>query len=111
VTPNIHYENREIEGERLELTDNTAIYWLGPNITLRRCTVVLGVPGRWLSLVSGRLIDCTIQAIRLHRAVRQRCERPPSERNRLTRLHAPQLRGEGRVRLKSSRRQWLARAR
>ncbi|MFY0579523.1 hypothetical protein ACN28S_39410 [Cystobacter fuscus] len=64
MTPNIHYENREVDGERLELTDNTAIYWLGPNITLRRCSVVLGVPGRWLSLVSGQLIDCTIQAKR-----------------------------------------------
>jgi hypothetical protein len=61
VTPNIHYENREIEGERLELPKG-AIYWLGPNVTLRRCTLVLGVASRWLNLVSGQLIDCTIQA-------------------------------------------------
>jgi hypothetical protein len=64
VTPNIHYENQEIEGERLELTDRKAIYWLGPNVTLRRCTVVLGIAGRWLNLVSGRLLDCTIEARR-----------------------------------------------
>jgi hypothetical protein len=63
VTPNIHYENREIEGERLELPAG-AIYWLGPNVTLRRCTLVIGVASRWLSLVSGRLIDCTIEAKR-----------------------------------------------
>jgi hypothetical protein len=62
VTPNIHYENRQIEGERLELTDKTAIYWLGPNVTLRGCTLVTNVSARWLHLVSGSLIDCTIQA-------------------------------------------------
>ena len=63
MTPNIHYDNREIEGERLDLTQR-GIYWLGPNITLRRCTVVLGVASRWLSLVSGQLIDCTLEAKR-----------------------------------------------
>jgi hypothetical protein len=61
VTPNIHYEDREIEGERLELPKG-AIYWLGPNLTLRRCTLVISVSSRWLSLLSGRLIGCTIQA-------------------------------------------------
>ncbi|MFY0582047.1 hypothetical protein ACN28S_54165 [Cystobacter fuscus] len=64
ATPNIHIENREIEGERLELTDREAIYWLGPNITLRRCTVVLGVGGRQLVPMWGRFIDCTITAKR-----------------------------------------------
>ena len=62
MTPNIHYENREIEGERLELTDKKAIYWLGPNVTLRRCTLVTHISARWLHLVSGSLIDCTIHA-------------------------------------------------
>lgn len=62
MTPNIHYENREIEGERLELTDKKAIYWLGPNVTLRGCTLVTNISARWLHLVSGSLIDCTIQA-------------------------------------------------
>lgn len=62
MTPNIHYENREIEGERLELTDKEAIYWLGPNVTLRGCTLVFSVSARWLHLVSGNLIDCTVQA-------------------------------------------------
>jgi len=61
VTPNIHYENREFVGERLELPKG-ALYWLGPNITLRRCTVVLGVASRGLTLMSGQLIDCTIEA-------------------------------------------------
>jgi hypothetical protein len=64
MTPNIHYEEREIEGERLELMDTKARYWLGPNLTLRRCTVVLGVGARSLCLSSSRLIDCTIQVKR-----------------------------------------------
>ena len=64
ATPNVHIENREIEGERLELTNKESIYWLGPNVTLRRCTVVLGVGGRQLVPMWGRLIDCTIIAKR-----------------------------------------------
>jgi hypothetical protein len=61
VTPNIHYEDREIESERVDLPKH-AIYWLGPNVTFRRCTLVVSVAGRWLHLMSGRLVDCTIQA-------------------------------------------------
>jgi hypothetical protein len=64
MTPNIHYEGRELEGERLELTDTKTRYWLGPNLTLRRCTVIIGVGARSLSLASSRLIDCTIEVKR-----------------------------------------------
>ncbi len=64
MTPNIHYKERELEGELLELTDTKALYWLGPNLTLRRCTLILGVGGRSLSLASATLIDCTIRAKR-----------------------------------------------
>lgn len=62
MTSNIHFENREIEGERLDLTDKKAIYWLGPNVTLRGCTLVTSIAARWLHLVSGELIDCTVHA-------------------------------------------------
>jgi hypothetical protein len=61
VTPNIHYKDREIIGERLELPKG-ALYWLGPNLTLRDCTLVIGVASRGLTLMSGQFIDCTIQA-------------------------------------------------
>ncbi|WNG44869.1 hypothetical protein F0U60_12770 [Archangium minus] len=61
MTPNIHYKDREIVGERLELPAG-ALYWLGPNLTLRNCTVVISVASRWLTLMSGQFIDCTIQA-------------------------------------------------
>ncbi|MFL5356447.1 hypothetical protein [Archangium sp.] len=61
MTPNIHYENREIVGERIELTKGP-IYWLGPDLTLRDCTVIISAAGRSLVPMSGQLIDCTIQA-------------------------------------------------
>ncbi|WNG41649.1 hypothetical protein F0U61_54185 [Archangium violaceum] len=64
MSSNIHYENRELEGERLELTDKDALYWLGPNLTLRGCTVVIGVGERQIIPMWGKLIDCTIHAKR-----------------------------------------------
>jgi hypothetical protein len=61
VTPNIHYKDREVVGERLELTKG-ALYWLGPKLTLRDCTLVISASSRSLTLMSGQLIDCTLQA-------------------------------------------------
>jgi Pentapeptide repeats (8 copies) len=61
VTPNIHYKDQEIVGERLELPKGP-LYWLGPNLTLRDCTLVISVASRWLTLMSGQFIDCSIQA-------------------------------------------------
>jgi uncharacterized protein YjbI with pentapeptide repeats len=58
---NILYENRELEGERLELADKEDIYFLGPNLTLRGCTVVTRVPARWLHILPTRFIDCSLQ--------------------------------------------------
>lgn len=61
MTPNIHFKDRVIEGERVELPKH-AMYWLGPNVTFRSCTVVISVASRGLTLMSGSFIDCTIQA-------------------------------------------------
>jgi hypothetical protein len=58
---NIVFEDREIENERLELTDKKANYILGPNLTLRNCTLVLKVSARRLSLKQPRFIDCTFE--------------------------------------------------
>ncbi|WP_375768006.1 pentapeptide repeat-containing protein [Archangium gephyra] len=58
---NIIYEDREMKGERLELTDKEGIYFLGPNLTLRQCSLVLRVPARWLHILPTRFIDCSIQ--------------------------------------------------
>ncbi|HYO53861.1 pentapeptide repeat-containing protein [Archangium sp.] len=58
---NIIYEDRVIEGERLALTDKEGNYYLGPNLTLRRCTVVTRVSARWLHILPTHFIDCTIE--------------------------------------------------
>ncbi|MET0401330.1 MAG: hypothetical protein ABW123_02960 [Cystobacter sp.] len=60
MTPNIHFKDREIVGERLELAKGP-LYWLGPNLTLRDCTVIISAARRSLTLMSGQLINCTIQ--------------------------------------------------
>ncbi|EPX61365.1 hypothetical protein D187_001148 [Cystobacter fuscus DSM 2262] len=58
---NIVFNDREIENERLELTDPKANYILGPNLILRNCTLVLKVSARRLSLKQPRFIDCTFE--------------------------------------------------
>ncbi|WNG59632.1 hypothetical protein F0U59_36630 [Archangium gephyra] len=58
---NVVFEDREIENERLELTDKEANYILGPNLTLKNCTLVLKVPARRLSLKQAQFIDCTFE--------------------------------------------------
>ncbi|WNG61276.1 hypothetical protein F0U59_46125 [Archangium gephyra] len=61
MTPNIHFKDRELVGERVELVKGP-LYWLGPNLTLRDCTVIISAARRSLTLMSGQLINCTIQA-------------------------------------------------
>ncbi|MGZ3457317.1 MAG: hypothetical protein ACXU86_02310 [Archangium sp.] len=59
---NVITENRDIENERLELTDKDSLYFLGPNLTLHNCTVVLKVSARRLRIAQGtRFIDCTFE--------------------------------------------------
>ncbi|WNG25831.1 hypothetical protein F0U62_18780 [Cystobacter fuscus] len=58
---NIVFKDREIENERLELTDTKANYILGPSLTMRNCTLVLKVSARRLSLKLPRFIDCTFE--------------------------------------------------
>jgi hypothetical protein len=58
---NVVFKDREIENERLELTDKKANYILGPDLTLRNCTLVLKVSARRLSLKQPRFIDCTFE--------------------------------------------------
>ncbi|WNG47212.1 hypothetical protein F0U60_26115 [Archangium minus] len=58
----VFYEDREIENERLELTDKGSLYFLGSNVTFRNCTLVLKVSGRNLLFDEGtRFIDCTFE--------------------------------------------------
>ncbi|MCY1080602.1 pentapeptide repeat-containing protein [Archangium lansingense] len=58
----VFYEDREIENERLELTDKGSLYFLGSNVTFRNCSLVLKVSGRNLLFDEGtRFIDCTFE--------------------------------------------------
>ena len=58
----VFYEDREIENERLELTDKGSLYFFGSNVTFRNCTLVLKVSGRNLLFDDGtRFIDCTFE--------------------------------------------------
>jgi len=57
----VFYQGREIQNERLELTDKGSLYFLGAGLTLRHCTVVLKVSGRNLFLAGSRFIDCTFE--------------------------------------------------
>ena len=49
-------ENKSLEGERLELCGKNVRYYLGPNLVLRRCTLVLGMPSDLLHLNGPRFI-------------------------------------------------------
>ncbi|MDY7230095.1 hypothetical protein [Hyalangium rubrum] len=55
----VNLEGREIANERLVL-DSGAIYFLGPNLTLRNCALVLKVSARSLIIPQADFIDCTI---------------------------------------------------
>jgi hypothetical protein len=55
----VNLEDTQIENERLELNAGV-IYFLGPNLTLRNCTLVLRVPARDLIIPQARLLNCTI---------------------------------------------------
>ena len=58
---NVIIENQEIENERLELTDKEAHYFLGPNLTLRNCTIILKVSRQTPDPQRARFIDCTFE--------------------------------------------------
>jgi hypothetical protein len=58
---NVHYEGRQIEGERLELAEKDRLTYLGPDLTLRRCTVIVRLPTSRLLLLPTNFIDCTIE--------------------------------------------------
>jgi hypothetical protein len=56
---NVVIKEKELTNERLELTDKGSLYFLGPDLTLRNCTVVLKVSARNLLFRGARFIDCT----------------------------------------------------
>ena len=58
---NVRIADKVIENERLELTDKNSLYFLGPNLSLKNCTVILKVSARNLIIIGARFIDCTFE--------------------------------------------------
>ena len=56
----IQFSDQELVGERLVLDSKTELYYLGHNLTLRNCTVVLRVATRALVITRVRFINCSI---------------------------------------------------
>jgi hypothetical protein len=61
---NVIFENRVIEDEQLGLSDKDSLYFLGRDLTLRRCTLILRVPAARLHVNKTWFIECTIEAQR-----------------------------------------------
>lgn len=61
IARKVFYENKQIEDERLELTDKGTIYFLGRKLTLKNCTLVLKVAASNLFIRDVRFIDCTFE--------------------------------------------------
>ena len=63
-------EDRTLEGERLELGDKNLRCYLGPNLVMRRCTLVLRMSSDLFHLNGPRFIDCDIEVKRQLKEVR-----------------------------------------
>jgi len=61
IAKKVFYEDKELENERLELTDKGSLYFLGRNLTLKNCTLVLKVAARNLFIRDVRFIGCTFE--------------------------------------------------
>ena len=58
---NVLIEGKELSNERLELVDKNSLYFLGPDLSLKNCTVTLKVSARNLLIVGARFTDCTFE--------------------------------------------------
>lgn len=61
----IQFSNQEIANERLVLDSATELYYLGPALTLRNCTLVVKIPAKALVVNQTHLINCTIEVARV----------------------------------------------
>ncbi|HVG63403.1 MAG TPA: hypothetical protein VNA24_32860 [Hyalangium sp.] len=61
----IQFSDQEIANERLILDSATELYYLGHNLTLRNCTLVIKVPARALVIARTQLIDCALEVKRV----------------------------------------------
>jgi hypothetical protein len=63
----IQFNNQEIKDERLVLDSKTELYYLGHDLTLRNCTLVVKVPARALVIARARFVDCMVEVTRFLR--------------------------------------------
>ncbi|OJT23705.1 hypothetical protein BO221_17125 [Archangium sp. Cb G35] len=61
IAKKVFYENTQLEHERLGLTDKGTLYFLGRNLTLKNCTLVLKVAASNLFIRDVRFTDCTFE--------------------------------------------------
>ena len=54
----VNLQDTELTGEHIDIGRNV-VYFLGPNLTLRHCTLVLQIAARNLIIPQARFIDCT----------------------------------------------------
>lgn len=59
----INLENAELSNERIEIGPDV-VFFLGPNLILRHCTLVLKVAARNLVIPQARFFDCTFESKR-----------------------------------------------
>lgn len=57
----IRFMTTEIKNERLVLDSKTEVYYLGQDLILKGCTLILKVPARALVVTNARFIDCSIE--------------------------------------------------
>src|SRR5690606_15446129 len=60
----IQFSDQEIANERLILDSATELYYLGHDLTLRNCTLIIRVPARALVIARTQFIDCSIEVKR-----------------------------------------------
>ncbi len=57
----VNLQDAELSNERIEIGPNV-VFFLGPHLTLRDCTLVLRVAARNLVIPQARFFDCTFEA-------------------------------------------------
>jgi len=57
----IQYRDREVRGEKIDIKSDDA-YYLGPDLVLRDCTLVMRTNARAFTLTRAQLIGCTVEA-------------------------------------------------
>lgn len=60
----IQLQNQELMNEQLVLDNPSEVHYLGHNLTLRDCTLVIKVPARALVIARAWLIGCTVETQR-----------------------------------------------